>query len=176
MVFRPQFPLTSVNGTVFFSADDGVNGKELWKSDGTEAGTVLVMGITAGPGNSFPFHLTDVNGTLFFTATDGTTGYEIWKSDGTEAGTVLTGEVVPGPGDGYAQELTAVGSLLFFSAEDEAHGRELWALDTTANHAPVLDTAPVPMLPAIPVSVHPLPAGGLVSDLTENVTDSRRGP
>ncbi len=39
------FSLTEVNGTLFFTADDGMNGSELWKSDGTEAGTVMVKDI-----------------------------------------------------------------------------------------------------------------------------------
>ncbi len=29
--------LTNVNGRLFFLADDGVHGEELWRSDGTEA-------------------------------------------------------------------------------------------------------------------------------------------
>src|SRR5437764_7940896 len=41
-------PLVNVNGTLFFSADDGVHGQELWKSDGTAAGTVLVSDINPG--------------------------------------------------------------------------------------------------------------------------------
>jgi ELWxxDGT repeat protein len=40
--------LISINGTLFFTATDGVNGKELWKSDGTDAGTVLVKDIRPG--------------------------------------------------------------------------------------------------------------------------------
>ena len=42
------FDLTAVNGVLFFSPDDGVNGGELWKSDGTAAGTVLVKDIFPG--------------------------------------------------------------------------------------------------------------------------------
>ena len=34
--------LANVNGTLYFRANDGINGFELWKSDGTEAGTVMV--------------------------------------------------------------------------------------------------------------------------------------
>ena len=45
----PQW-LTNVNGTLYFKANDGVHGWELWKSDGIEAGTVMVKDIASGTG------------------------------------------------------------------------------------------------------------------------------
>ncbi len=63
---NPGF-LTNVNGTLFFTADDGANGHEVWTSDGTAAGTVLVKDINPS-GDSYPAFLTNVNGTLFFSA------------------------------------------------------------------------------------------------------------
>ena len=50
---NPRF-LTNVSGTLFFTADDGVDGNELWRSNGTAAGTVLVADIIPGAGNSVP--------------------------------------------------------------------------------------------------------------------------
>src|SRR5258707_14857355 len=79
---------TNVNGVLFFDATDGTTGEALWKSDGTDAGTVLVKDIYPG-GASGLKEFVNVNGTLFFQANDGTHGYELWKSDGTEAGTVM---------------------------------------------------------------------------------------
>ena len=48
---------TNVNGTLFFRATDGVTGAELWKSDGTAAGTVLVRDINPGAASSSPSFL-----------------------------------------------------------------------------------------------------------------------
>lgn len=45
---------------MFFQANDGASGVELWKSDGTESGTVRVQDIRAGSGESLPNKLTNV--------------------------------------------------------------------------------------------------------------------
>lgn len=71
--------LTDVNGALYFTADDGTHGTELWSSDGTVAGTVLVSDINPGSGYSDPSFLTNVNGTLYFAADDGTHGSELWS-------------------------------------------------------------------------------------------------
>ncbi|TWT55029.1 hypothetical protein Pla22_26830 [Rubripirellula amarantea] len=75
---------TTASNTVFFSADDGIRGDELWATDGTTAGTRLVRNISAGAKSSVPNQLTNVGGTIFF---DALGEYELWKSDGTSAGT-----------------------------------------------------------------------------------------
>ncbi len=91
---NPQF-LTNVNGTLYFSANDGTTSTELWKSDGSSAGTVLVRDIRPGASGAGPVFLTNVNGTLYFSANDGTTSTELWKSDGSSAGTVLVRDIRP---------------------------------------------------------------------------------
>jgi ELWxxDGT repeat protein len=63
--------LAYVSGTLFFTADDDTHGYELWRSDGTGAGTAMVADINPGSGGSKPSWLTNVSGTLFFTANDG---------------------------------------------------------------------------------------------------------
>ena len=75
-----SFPsnLTNVGGTLFFRADDSANGYELWRSDGTTGGTVLVADIRLGTESSRPAALTNVRGTLFFGADDGIHGIELW--------------------------------------------------------------------------------------------------
>ena len=83
-----------MNGTLFFRADDGTNGDELWQSDGTAAGTTLVKDIVREAAVRIRSSLTNVNGTLFFSADDGTNGYELWQSDGTAAGTTLVKDIL----------------------------------------------------------------------------------
>src|SRR6516162_3732493 len=87
--------MVDLNGTLLFAANDGVHGTELWKSDGTAAGTSLVKDINPGSAGSYPYDFVKVNGTLFFAANDGTHGKELWKSDGTAAGTGMVADINP---------------------------------------------------------------------------------
>src|SRR5262245_62661971 len=108
--------IVEVGATVFFAARDGTHGRELWKTDGTAAGTASVKDIRPGSGSSYPEYLTDFNGTLFFVANDGVNGTELWKSDGTTAGTVLVKDIRPGSGGSNPFNLTVVERTLVFTA------------------------------------------------------------
>ncbi len=125
--------LTNVNGTLFFVANDATTGRELWRSDGTAAGTTLVKDIKSGSGGSIGYSnsLTNVNGTLFFVADDGTHGWELWKSDGSTSGTVLVKDIYPGSPSSFPIDLTNVNGTLFFVADDGRNGQELWKSDGT---------------------------------------------
>ena len=72
--------------------------RELWQSDGTTGGTVLLKDINPGPGSSDPVtpFSANVEGEIFFSANDGEHGVELWESDGTAAGTVLVADAIPG--------------------------------------------------------------------------------
>ncbi len=105
-----------LNGTLFFSTDDGAVGPELWKSDGTAAGTVPVIDSVKGLAPSEPHALVAAGTTAFFFATDANDKLRLWKSDGTPEGTVPLQELAdttansPRPSD-----LTAVNGQVFFT-------------------------------------------------------------
>ena len=69
----PYVYFQNLNGTLFFSATDGTHGYELWESNGTAAGTVMVTDIDSGSSGLSPKNLTVVNGTLFFSANEAST-------------------------------------------------------------------------------------------------------
>jgi len=125
------FNFTSVNGTLYFRPDDGVHGDELWKTNGTEAGTVLVKDINPGIAGSDLQEFLNVNGVLYFRADDGVHGTELWKSDGTAAGTVIIKDIYPGPNGGIASSLFSAGGVVYFQANNGVNGIELWKSDGT---------------------------------------------
>jgi ELWxxDGT repeat protein len=130
-----------VGDTYFFSAHNEQSGTELWKSDGTENGTVLVKDINSGAGSSEPDHFHVVGNLLLFTADNGINGRELWKSDGTAGGTEMVKEIQPGVASPfknaflslYRSDFQVFNSQLFFRAYDAQEGLELWKSDGTAS-------------------------------------------
>ncbi len=126
------YSLACIGSTLHFSASDGTNGKELWKSDGTVSNTLMVKDIYPGSSGSNPGSFTGVNGTVIFAATTPGNGDELWQTDGTEAGTVLLHPVNPGSAPGNIGQLTGSSGKVFFSAQDATNGTEPWLSDGTA--------------------------------------------
>jgi ELWxxDGT repeat protein len=136
--------LTAVGTKLYFAADDGAHGAELWVSDGTAAGTKLVRDINPG-GGSAPTDLTALNGKVYFTADDGTAnGRQLWVSDGTAAGTKLAATIAIDAPPGWSSPLptyysnatpprgmVAAGGKLYLTGYDPTHGAQLWVSDGT---------------------------------------------
>jgi ELWxxDGT repeat protein len=130
-----SFPdkLTAVGSTLFFTANDGISGYELWKSDGTSSGTTRVADIYPGIPSSNARNLTATSNTLYFVAGDGRNGRELWKTDGTSAGTNLVSDIRLNSDGSYPYNLIIVGDSLFFRALDDSSGFELWTSDGTSD-------------------------------------------
>ena len=114
--------LTAVGRTLYFTADDGFHGSQLWRSNGTARGTRLVKDIPLAAGYTYLGAPTDVGGTLFYVVGDQTHS-QLWRSDGTAAGTTLVKEF------GQRVGLIAAGGTLYLVSADGG----LWRSDGTAS-------------------------------------------
>ena len=121
-----------VGSTVFFAADDGAHGTELWRSDGTSTGTSMVADVHPGAEGGSPEEIRAFGSDAVFSADDGVHGRELWRSDGTAAGTTLVADVLPGTGGSYPSRLTPLAGRLAFTADDVEHGGAVWTTDGTA--------------------------------------------
>jgi ELWxxDGT repeat protein len=175
--------VTATDSHLFFFVRDEASGYELWKSDGTAAGTVLLKDITPGAGDSFlsglmvarenvyffrffpdtpttpaRSELWKTNGTpagtvrvkdlgagsfslhpratlgnmLLFVVETPDSGTELWRSDGTEAGTFLVKDIFPGGPGSFPFDLRAVAGRVYFTANDPVHGPGVWRTDGTS--------------------------------------------
>src|SRR6266571_6943026 len=118
------------NPRLFLVGNNGTSGSELFATDGTFAGTMLVKDINPGAASSFVRNFTAVGDTRFFSAADSVNGQELWKTDGTPGGTVMVKNINPA-GSSDPQFLVAVGSTLFFAANNGSNGTELWKSNGT---------------------------------------------
>jgi ELWxxDGT repeat protein len=122
----------NINGTIFFKGVDGTHGEELWKTNGTDTGTVMVKDITPGGGRGFnnnSEHFFEANGLLFFDGVSqyGSTNTELWQSDGTDTGTIRHNIDTNGGGS-HPRKFTLIDTTLFFTANDKFKGIELYAI------------------------------------------------
>jgi ELWxxDGT repeat protein len=68
-----------INGYIYFGADNGVLGRELWVTDGTSTGTFLVSDIWSGNDASSPWSFHVFNGNLYFNAEQSSFNGELWS-------------------------------------------------------------------------------------------------
>lgn len=121
-----------LGGFWYFPADDGMHGRELWRSDGTTGGTTMVRDLCPGLCSGSPSSLVAFGNELLFAAWDGEHGVELWRSDGTASGTTMVADLVPGPVSSVPYQLRVQGSVVLFSAITETEGREPWRTDGTS--------------------------------------------
>lgn len=116
---------TVLGTNCFFAANDTPTGRELYKTDGTGAGTSLFSDVFTGSISSSPDQLNVLGTFLTFAATNSTTGRELFRSNGNTGNLVLIRDINT-TGNSNPTSITKIGSELYFSANNGLIGQELW--------------------------------------------------
>ena len=137
----PRALLPFGDGEVIFNAVDADGGRELWRSDGTLAGTHRIIDLypgdmdgvfgTGAAGESF--HVCH-DSLVYFAGADGVNAagefvYELFVSDGTAEGTHLVSDHFPGTAGSDPGGFFEFGERIYFAATDPVVGREPFYLD-----------------------------------------------
>jgi len=118
-----------LNGYAYFSADDGVHGREIWRTDGTTAGTQMVTDLNPGSASGGPSSLFRDGSDVYMAAT-GPVGTELYRY---RSGTLtLVADINPSASS-FPTSFVKLGNLLLYRASDGITGSELWATDVTTD-------------------------------------------
>src|SRR5439155_7050739 len=111
------------------------SGTELYKSDGSDVGTVLIKDIynnnNSGAAGNSNVTMAALNGYVYFAGTTATSGQEIWRSDGTPGGTTQIAEITSGSSGSGITQITASGNLVYFNVTSSGN-TGLWRTDGTS--------------------------------------------
>lgn len=125
--------LTITADEIYFQAYSSQSGYELWKSDGTPSGTMLVADIASGSASSNPNLAIEHAGKIYFIATTSQTGQEIWATNGSASGTYLVSDVRTGYSGSNPSHLTSYSGSLYFSARNIYGEQHIWKSDGLEN-------------------------------------------
>lgn len=121
------------NNRMYFTAQNGTNGYELWYVD--DAGQVDMIELNPN-GDAFPLGITSMNDHVYFTATDSSGARQLWRLE--------SNDVPVSVGGISTTRLRTFGNRLYFLHDDGVHGLELWQSDGTSAPEMVADINPGP--------------------------------
>ena len=121
--------LTVFDGQLYFMAEDGAHGWELFRYNGTAA-TLIDINPGGADSSSYPKYFTPFNGKLYFQAFTDAAGFELWRTDGTN--TDMVSDLNPGTSSSYPQYMTVFNGELYFQGTDPIHGAELQRYNGTS--------------------------------------------
>ncbi len=119
---------------LLFVAEDGISGRELWRTDGSPEGTTLTKDVSQGPVGSNIESLFPFGSKLLFLADDGVHGQELWTWEDEEArlvkdihdGTAGSNIGIDDDGGEVTPRFLTIEDTTYFVANDGQHGAEIW--------------------------------------------------
>lgn len=124
--------LSSAHGLLYFSANDGISGYEIWRSDGTSAGTFLLKDLNPGSLGSCPKQVVEgPNGKSYFLTDNCNKDFAIWETDGTASGTNILADL--SNFFSIDDSLYVFNGQLYFAGNDGQSGKELWSISLSSN-------------------------------------------
>jgi ELWxxDGT repeat protein len=132
-----------IGNRLIFPAFDTALGRELWTTDGTTAGTHLLVDLCPGSCSAVLSVWPVFQGRIYFSAADSQHGLELWATDGTAAGAHLVGDLCPGTCRSFPADPVPLGNALLFTARDTVGHRQVWKTNGTAAGTVQLSSFPV---------------------------------
>ena len=127
--------LIASGSRLYFGAQDSTTfGVELWTSDGTSTGTVMVRDIATGTTSSNPQNMVAWGTSSVLFQANG----ELFVSDGTSVGTAMVKDLSPSTTASAPRNLIRLGNQVIFSADDGVVGLEPWRSDGTNDGTVIL--------------------------------------
>ena len=121
-----------INNIVYFGADDGLHGMELWRSDGTSEGTYIIKDINPGLSGSGITSIIVQKNKLFFSAYTNSDGWQPWVSDGTAEGTKEITQINNSIAHNFSEGFINVNNKVFFTTNSD-FGSALFITDGTTS-------------------------------------------
>jgi|GEM_PF-5778500 len=119
-----------MDSTLYLHALTTAYGEELWKSDGTPAGTMIMADVFPGTEDLDPNYLTLYNNKIYFRGYSLADRFQLWRTDGTAAGTealLVSGYDAYSPLNNLTEFFFVFNNSLWFaSTYFSASGLELW--------------------------------------------------
>lgn len=126
----------------YFTCPSSTEGsEELWKTDGTKAGTARVRTLSTADGSGIAM-LGTVGNTLYFSCYDESKGRELWKSNGTSAGTVMVKDIATGVESANPYDFVKIDNKGYFLAYRPESGTAIWVTDGTSGGTTLLKSPP----------------------------------
>lgn len=123
--------IMEMNGKIYYSAYDTLNGRELWVYDPAADKGKRLTDLYPGKTESYPDNLTVFNNKLYFKARAAATGYELYKYDPVTDKVSLAADINPGAADAFPAGLIVAAGKLYFTTVKPSTGRELYSMDAS---------------------------------------------